>query len=73
MDLGKCCLFSILCSPPSLPLLQVHGHGSMRHLTSSHPCCDVELVSTGGGPSALLGPTWTHLEQLEKTPRDGEN
>lgn len=71
--MGRCCLFSILCSPPSLPLLQVHGHGSMLHLTSSHPCCDVELVSMGGGPSALPGPAQTHLEQLEKTPREGED
>lgn len=45
----------------------------MLHLTSSHPCCDVELVSTGSGPSALPGPAQTHLEQLEKTPRKGED
>lgn len=45
----------------------------MLHLTSSHPCCDVELVSMGGGPSALPGPAQTHLEELEKTPREEED
>lgn len=27
----------------------------------------------GGGPSALPGPAQTHLEELEKTPREGED